>query len=157
MDRDKYYDMLALADTGENEKTLAWCLYVLEGLKNEIEKIDKLLNLEYMTNTILLPSLAFALEREHITKREYEILRAVAKNEKMQIMSGDINAVIGKEESPVQRSRIIAKLKDKEMLKPLTPKGRIYTIGFANNYLLRGVAHVLEENGFVPEFLNKKH
>jgi len=42
------------------------------------------------------------------------------------------------------------------MLIPLKAKGRIYTIGFANNYLLRGVMHVLEKNGFIPESLNKK-
>ena len=42
------------------------------------------------------------------------------------------------------------------MLIPLKPKGRVYTIGFANNYLLRGVAYVLEQNGFVPKSLNVK-
>lgn len=155
MDRNKYYDMLALADSGENGKTLEWCLYMLEGLKTEIEKIDKLLNLDYMTNNILLPVLSFALERKHITKREYEILRAVAKDKNMYIRSGDLEKIIGKESS-VQRSRIIKKLKDKSMLFPLKDNGRIYTIGFVNNYLLRGVAHILSKNAFVPDFLNKK-
>jgi Fic family protein len=155
MDRDRYYEMLALADSGEREKTLEWCFYVLDGLKNEIEKIDRLLDLSYMTTHILLPVLTYALEREHITKREFTILNAVVKNPDMCIKSSSLENIIGKESS-VQRSRIIKRLKDKQMLIPLKEKGRIYTIGFANNYLLRGVMHVLEKNGFIPESLNKK-
>ncbi len=154
MDRNKYYEMLALADTGEREKVLNWCLYMLKGLRDEIEKIDKLLDLDYMTNNILIPVLSYALEREHITKREFEILRAVVKDKEMTIKSNDLQSIIGKE-SPVQRSRIIKRLKKKNMLIPLKDNGRIYTIGFANNYLLRGVAYILEQNGFVPESLNK--
>jgi Fic family protein len=155
MDRDKYYEMLALADSGEREKTLQWCFYVLDGLKTEIEKIDRLLDLSYMTTYILLPVLTYALEREHITEREFAILNAVVKDREMCIKSSDLEGIIGKE-SPVQRSRIIKHLKEKQMLIPLKEKGRIYTIGFANNYLLRGVMHVLEKNGFIPESLNKK-
>ena len=133
---------------------LDWCLYVLEGLRQEIEKIDKLLDLSYMTSNILIPVLDYALEREHITKREYSILLAVVKSSNMSIKSSDLEGVIGRE-SPVQRSRIIKRLKDKKMLLPLKGNGRVYTIGFANNYLLRGVMDVLEKNGFIPAFLNK--
>lgn len=155
MNREKYYQMLGLADTGDKQKTLDWCLYVLEGLRIEIEKIDKLLDLNYITNTILIPMLVFALEREHITKREFEILSALVKSDKMCIKSVNLEKIIG-QESPVQRSRIIKKLKDKMMLVPLTKNGRIYTIGFANNYLLRGVIHILEKNNFIPASLNNK-
>ncbi len=156
MDRDKYYDMLALADSGEEEKTLEWCLYVLEGLRTEIEKIDKLLNISYITSSILLPMLSFALENQYITKREHEILSALVKSKKMTIKSSDLIKMIGKE-SPVQRSRILRRLKEKNMLIPLEDKGRVYTIGFANNYLLRGMIHILEKNDFIPLSLNNKN
>lgn len=156
MDRDKYYKMLSLADSGEEDKVLEWCSYVLEGLRVEIEKIDKLLDINYITNNILLPMLSYALERQHITAREYDILSALVKDKDMIIKSADLIKIIG-QESPVQRSRILKKLKDKKMLIPREEKGRVYTIGFANNYLLRGIAHVLEKNSFVPESLNKKN
>src|SRR3990167_8163548 len=42
--RDNYYHNLSLADQGTNEGLLTWCEYVLKGLKDEIEKIDKLLD-----------------------------------------------------------------------------------------------------------------
>ncbi|MBU1922222.1 Fic family protein [Patescibacteria group bacterium] len=154
MDRKKYYHMLEQADSGEKDKVLAWCEYVLNGLKTEIEKIDKLLNKDYLLKSILSPAIAFSLERENITQREYEILKGVIANPKMSIKSADIEKMIG-HESSVQRSRIIKKLKDKGMLIPLKDKGRVYTIGFANNYLLRGVINVLEKNGFIPMSLNK--
>ncbi len=153
MDRNRYYDMLSLADSGDEDKVLEWCLYVLGGLRIEIEKIDRLLNLRYIVDIILLPMISYALAREHITKREYQILSAVVKSKEMNIKSADLEIILG-EESSVQRSRILKKLKDKEMLMPLKENGRIYTIGFANNYLLRGIIHVLQENGFIPDSLN---
>lgn len=156
MDRNKYYEMLSLADSEEEDKVLEWCLYVLEGLRSEIEKIDNLLDLHYIVDVILLPMLAYSLEREHITKREHQILTAIVKNSEMTIKSADLEKILG-EESPVQRSRILKKLKDRAMLIPLKENGRIYTIGFANNYLLRGIIHVLRENGFIPGSLDSKN
>jgi|SRR3989339_525112 len=154
MNRDKYYEMLALADSGEETKVLKWCSYVLEGLKVEIEKIDNLLDRNYITNVILLPVLSYALENQYILKREYDILSALVKSKEMQLRSSDLNKIIGGESS-VQRSRILKKLRDKKILVPLKENGKIYTIGFINNYLMRAVVHVLEKNSFIPEFLNK--
>jgi Fic family protein len=153
IDRTLYYEKLALADSGEKEKILEWCLYVLDGLRNEIEKIDRLLDLSYMKSNILMPVLEYALQREHITKREFSILNAVVSSQNMCIKSADLEEVIGSESS-VHRSRIIKKLKDKKMLFPLKENGRVYSIGFANNYLLRGVMVALKKNGFIPEFLS---
>ena len=48
----------------------------------------------------------------------------------------------------------MGKLRDKRMVRPIKEGGRIYTIRFANNYLLRGIIKTLEENGFVADFLN---
>lgn len=154
LDRNKYYQMLELTDSGERRKVLMWCEYVLNGLKEEMEKIDKLLDKGYLLNSILLPAISFSLERENITQREYEILKGLLKDGKMSLRSADIEKLIG-QESSVQRSRIIKKLKDKGMLVPLREKGRVYTIGFSNTYLLRGIINVMEKNGFIPHSLIK--
>jgi len=161
MNRNKYYEMLSLADSGDSDKILEWCLYVLEGLRLEIEKIDNLLDLKYITTTILLPTLSYSLEEEHITKREYNILSLLVKSKGMIIRPSDLKKIIGQKQEKqksryVQRSRIIKKLRDKKMLIPLKENGRIYTIGFANNYLLKGIMHVLEKNCFIPSGLNRK-
>lgn len=156
MDRAKYYHMLNVADSGKTEHTLAWCEYVLEGLRNEIEKIDKLLNLDYLVQNILLPALAFSRERQHITEQEYAILRGLVAAPRMLIKSKDVEKATGTA-SAVTRSRLIKKLRDKQkLLIPLREDGRKYTIGFSNTYLLRGIIHALEQNGFIPQALNAK-
>jgi hypothetical protein len=47
-DRDVYYDNLAQADMGTDEGILKWCEYVLTNLLEEIRKIDKLLDYDYL-------------------------------------------------------------------------------------------------------------
>ncbi|MCR4280836.1 MAG: Fic family protein [Candidatus Kaiserbacteria bacterium] len=154
-DRQRYYDMLELADSGEPEKVLEWCEYVLKGLRDEIKKIDRLLDYKYITLEVLMPALSFAKERQFITEREHAILEAVVTSDDMAVKSSDIEKVIG-EVSSVHRSRIIRGLREKGMLMSLKEGGRVYTIGFMNNYLLRAVMYVLENEGFVPASLNNK-
>ncbi len=148
--------MLSVADSGEKDKVLKWCTYVLKGLLEEIQKIDRLLDQKYLLDTVLLPALDYSLERKHITDREHKILRAVAKTPKMRIRAGDLTEQIIGKVSAVHRSRIIKDLRDKEMLMSLPNNERQYTIGFANNYLLRGVIQILGKEGFIPESLSEK-
>lgn len=153
--RDKYYDMLAVADTGTDEGVLEWCLYVLKGLAREIEKIDKLLNRVFLIEEILLPMLDRSLKNRYITSDEFALLQFVVnKSEDMVIRSGDLRKILGIQ-SPVQRSRIISRLIEKKMLRPIEEGGRIYTISFFGNFLFREVTQLLIEKGFVPESLNK--
>ncbi len=41
------------------------------------------------------------------------------------------------------------------MLQPIKEGARQYTIGFSNNYLMRGVIRALSEEGFIPASLNR--
>ena len=50
-----------------------------------------------------------------------------------------------------QRTYQIKKLVDRRMLVPIQPNSRQYTLGFTNNYLLRGVIRTLTAEGFLPE------
>lgn len=153
--RDTYYDMLARADKGTDEGLLDWCLYVLKGLAREIEKIDNLLNRAYLQDEILLPMLDRALKNKYITNDEFILLQyVVRRSEEMTIRAGDLKELLGIS-SAVQRSRILGRLLEKQMLKPIEEGGRIYTISFFGNFLFREVTQLLIEKGFVPESLNK--
>jgi len=152
-DRDTYYTMLAVADSLADPDILKWSEYFLLGLKNEIEKIDSLLSEAYVRDKILLPAISFALDRENITTKEFEVLKYLLLKDEMLIKSAELNKF--GIEHPVQKSRFIAKLKEKKILRPLKEDGRIYTVYFANNYLLRGVIESLKQEGFVSDFLNK--
>ncbi len=151
-DRDKYYEMLGTADSLENKDLLTWSEYFLNGLKNQIQKVDSLMQLEFTRDKILLPTLKIALDREHITKQEFEILSYLVKTKKMTIKASELDK-FGITDSQ-QKSYVMAKLRDNKMVRPITEGGRIYTIRFDNNYLLRGVVSTLKDNGFIADFLN---
>ncbi|KIM03363.1 MAG: hypothetical protein KU29_12110 [Sulfurovum sp. FS06-10] len=150
--RDQYYAMLSKADSLQNEDILEWCEYFLRGLKNEIEKIDHLLKKEYVEKEILLPTLKIALDREQITKQEFDILSYLVKKDDMSMKSEELS-IFGIKDSK-KKSLIMAKLKEKNMIEPILEGGRIYTIKFVNNYLLRGIMLTLKDKGFVSDFLN---
>ncbi|WP_162845254.1 Fic family protein [Hydromonas duriensis] len=151
-DRDRYYEMLSKADSLKDGDVLGWCEYFLLGLKNEIEKIDSLLDVKYVKSEILLPVLKYALDQQHITQQEFNILHYLINKQDLSMKAEELS-LLGIEGSK-EKSKVMGKLKDKNIIMSTTPNGRIYTLKFINNYLLRGVMKVLERNGFVSDFLN---
>lgn len=146
-ERNEYYKYLASADTGSEEGILEWCKYVLSGLKEEIEKIDRLLDYGYLKQEILIPTIQFALDKKIINNVEYNILKIAI--EKQVIQADDLKHIFeGKASSEI--SRQIKKLIDKKMLIPEEEGKRKYLIRFDNNFLLRGIIKKLGENGFLP-------
>ena len=145
--RNGYYDNLSKADSGSDNDVLEWCEYVLKGLKEEIEKIDKLTDYEYLKKEILIPSINFSFERQIITEIESKILKETI--EKQVVQNLDLERFFkGKAKSEI--SRQIKKLIDKKMLIPERDSARKYVLRFDNNYLLRGIIKMLDERGFLP-------
>lgn len=145
-DRERYYEQLAMADRGAEEHIAQWCEYVLSGLREEITKIDRLLDYEFLKKKILLPTIQFALERQYITDDEFKILREAAK--KQVIMAGDVKHLFeDKQASGI--SRLIRGLKKKKMLRPVEGGSRKYILMFENNYLLRGIIRMLDKEAFL--------
>lgn len=146
-DRDRYYNKLQYADTGTEAGLLEWCLYVLNGLKAEIKKIDRLTDYNILSKEILYPAIQYSLEQGHITSTESKMLKKAV--EKQIIQASDLKSIfLGKFASEI--SRQIRKLVDKKMLIPVKPKGKKYFMGFGNNYLLRGIIRSLDKEGFLP-------
>jgi len=147
IDRNAYYSHLAAADQGTDEGILQWCWYVLQGLKVEMEKIDRLLDYNYLKKEILLPTLAYSLERKYITDVEAKILKRAI--DKPVIQASDIKEFfVGQDNAII--SRQIKKLIEKKMLMPEREGARKYLIRFDNNFLLRGIIKSLSEKGFLP-------
>jgi Fic family protein len=145
--RNDYYSNLAQADKGTDKGVLIWAEYVLRGLKEEIEKIDKLSDYNFLKKEILLPMIHHSLDRKYITDVEAKILKKVI--EKQVVQAGDLKEFfVGKIDAEI--SRQIRKLIDKKMIVPEAEGTRKYIIRFDNNYLLRGVVKALGEKGFLP-------
>ncbi len=148
--RNNYYKYLEQADTGEKSGILAWCEYVLRGLKQEIEKIDKLLDYDYLAKEILVPTVNYSIERQYVTDIEAKILRKAI--DKKTIQSSDLKDIFqGKHAAEL--SRQIKKLVNKKMLERVGFKH--YIISFGDSYLLRGVMKILGEKGFLPHLDGK--
>lgn len=148
-DRNEYYNHLSLADSYTNDGMIKWCEYVLHGLKNEIEKIDRLMNYSYLKDNILMPSMSDALSNKYITDIEYSILKTAINGKRQEIQAGDIKKNFSTK-SPSEISRMIKSLIDKKMLMPISERARKYVVSFGNNYLLRSILKSLDEKGFLP-------
>lgn len=150
-DRDHYYTMLGCADTGTRDGLEKWCVYVLEGMLSELQKVDRLTDAHYLNDRILIPALHYARERELLTQMEEQVLLATTRAGV--VKASDLKgAMLGM--SDAQRTYQIRKLVDSRMLAPIYEGARQYTVGFSNNFLIRGVIQALSKEGFIPEALN---
>lgn len=145
-DRNRYYDYLSKADENKEDGILEWCHYVLKGLKYEIEKIDNLLDYDYVKNQVLLPSIKFCLDRKLITPKEEKILIVAIK--KVVFQNSDLSEIF-KDKKISQISREIRNLKNRNLIQNEENSSRKYIINFSNSYLLRGVIKCLEDKGFI--------
>lgn len=145
--RDDYYKFLEMADKGSKKGILTWCEYVLKGLKDEIEKIDKLLDYQFLKKEILRPSLHDALEKKYVTEIEFKILQKAV--EQKVIKAADLKDIFI-DKASTEISRQIRRLINKKMLVADQEGSRKYVISFNNSYLLRSVMHSLGEKGFLP-------
>lgn len=145
--RNDYYSYLSAADNGTRTSMLSWIEYVLKGLKEEIEKIDKLSDYEFLRKEILMPSINLSLERKYITDLEAKVLKRAVD---LQVISAaDVKSIFpGKVDSEV--SRQIRKLIDQKMLTQEKEGGRKYVLRFDNSYLLRSIIQLLGDKGFLP-------
>jgi Fic family protein len=145
--RKNYYRYLSLADTGKDKGILSWCEYLLRGLKNEIEKIDRLLDYDYLKDEILLPAIRHSQERKFVTDIEAKILKIAVEEQVMQ--AADLKVLFeGKKASEISRN--IGRLKEKKILMSIKEGTRKYVIRFDNNFLLRGIIKLLGDKDFLP-------
>ncbi|NQV89927.1 Fic family protein [Candidatus Uhrbacteria bacterium] len=146
-DRQKYYDMLGDADVNGNAGMVNWCIYVLEGLVVEMEKIDKLANYEYLSTHILTPAIQYAQKVGSVSAEEYLALKYAV--DKSVLTAGGLKEVFP-DYYPVKLSRFIADMKQKHFLLAYpNPNSKSYVMSFSQNKLLRYVARELMDKGFI--------
>lgn len=145
--RSIYYKFLSKADSGEEENLLEWCYYVLSGLKKEIEKIDKLLDYNYVAKNILLPAIKYSKERELLTDIEKKILTIAIKKQVFQ--NSDLQDIF-KNKKKSEISRWIRRMKERNLIETEQKSSRKYVIKFSHNQILRGIIKSLGDNDFLP-------
>lgn len=149
-DRARYYAMLAHADVGTDTALEDWCIYVLTGVRDELNKVDRLADYQHLQMKVLLPAVAHALQRQLVTAQEEAILSATIK---AGVVKASHLASAMPASNATQRTYQIRKLVESGMLQPIKPGARQYSIGFSHNTLLRGVIRALTNEGFIPPAL----
>ena len=97
-----------------------------------------------------MPTLAYARHRNLLTPLEEHVLQLAVK--KGIVKSGDLGDAMPTLNA-TQRTYQIKKLVERRMLQPIEANARQYTIGFDNNYLMRGMIHALSQEGFISASL----
>jgi len=146
-DRNLYYEKLSEADLGDDTSLLNWCDYVLTGILEEVTKVNKLLDFEYLYQKILVPTINLGIERGYLNKDEAKVLNFGIKKQKFK--AGELSEAL-EGLTARQRTHLIAKMKDSGFIRPLTEKGRTYCVSFMNNFLMRSLIQVLEKEDFIP-------
>lgn len=147
-DRNKYYDMLALADDYKDEHILKWCEYFLSGVRDEIKKSESLADTEFVNKKILLPSVDRMEKAGVVSKLESNILgRAIRLGV---IKAGDIKDLWNRDVTSVAIAQQIKKLRDRNLIKATHESGREYEISFENSELTRVTLEQMDLAGLLP-------
>ena len=148
IDRQKYYDMLSVADKGTESGLEEWCLYVAKGIAAEIDRVNRLLDRDYAVANIIEPALKNALNSKFVSREEYEILKIAMKVDVMQAQ--DVKHLFGTTPSAaVQTSRVLSNMKNKKLLMVHPDFQKKYVMRFANNYLLHDVLKSMDDIGLL--------
>ncbi len=148
-DRNLYYDMLSVADSGKDEGLLKWSEYVLNGLSVEIEKIDKLLDYNYLKKDILEETIKHAFEAKLLNEKERKVLLISIEKESFQ--ASDIKSLFPENVAHTEISRFIRNMREKKLIKSISENARKYVIDISSGYLLRGIMKTLDKKGFLPK------
>lgn len=148
-DRKIYYTHLAKADKGTERGLLAWCEYFTSGLREEVSKIDRLLDDAYVKDSILLPVIRTAYEQKRISEREYLILRHSFNNKDLTFVSADLNNALGEIKSAQARSNIIRKMREARLIVPAFRSKQKYVVDINSPLLIRNVMFTLYREGFI--------
>jgi Fic family protein len=151
-DRHKYYEMLAGADTGSDQSVLEWSQYVLEGLDLEISRSSSLADSAFVNEKILLPMLSWAREKNVINDLEIRILQRLVR--KTYIKSSDIDDFWPKGVSQVNIAKQLRSMKQRRLIVPTKPNGRVYNICLVKSAFTRGVLQQMEIQGMLPTRLD---
>jgi len=145
-DRNLYYTMLSKADSGSDDSLLEWNRYVLQGLVNEMNKIDKLIDYEFLKEKILRPAVEHCRSRSIISDIEARILGVAI--EKVVFQASDIKKILP-EKHAVQRSRVLRQMRENRLIEPIEEGARRYVIRFSKSLLTHGFVLALAKEGFI--------
>lgn len=148
--RNKYYEMLMVADSKNNEALVQWSQFVLQGLLDELQKTEKLTDINYVRRNILEPVLQDALRKGLIDKETLAALQIALVKPVFQ--ASDLSSVWT---NTYTRSRNVRSMLDAGLIAPISEGARKYYLKFTGNPLMVSLIYTLYQQGFLPDSMMK--
>lgn len=148
IDRNKYFEMLQVADENTDESKAIWCEYVLSGLHKEMSKVSKLMNKQFFAERIVMPAINKALELHFINNDYKKVLELALNKTEGIVKSKDVQGALP-EKTPRQINLLITKMIELGLLQRTEPNARTYVINLICKDLTRGIIETLYREQFI--------
>ncbi|BAU31655.1 Fic family protein [Microcella alkaliphila] len=148
-DREEYYSSLALADDLSNEGTAAWCTFFVRGIHEDMERLTRLQDVNYLMRELLEPAIDRMVASGASSQAEGRALRIALRQEV--VKAGDLQEAFPG--APSQRSVAIRAMLDQGILRHATQGPRFYRAAIATGPFSPFVVRGLDRLGFLPRIL----
>src|SRR5690606_37665758 len=98
---------------------------------------------------ILRPVLREAHQAKRLSDEEYTLLSWSLNQPKFTFVSGDINEALGTEKTPLERSRMIKRMKELRIISPAHNAKQKYVIELLSDIFIVYLINTLRAEGFV--------
>jgi Fic family protein len=146
--RNRYYDMLELADDLKNPHILSWCDYFIASLLSELEKSNLLSQRNFIKDNLILPAINQAQTHNLVGAQDAEILKLVVQLGAAK--AKDIATTWRKPVGSVNVSKRIASLKQRKLLETTVPSGREYHLRYTGNILTYYIMSQMNAHNLLP-------
>lgn len=150
--REEYYAQLAGADDLSDAGSSDWCAFFLAGLLQDLERMHKLQDSNFVRFQLIEPALDRFLGAGRISKVERDVLSFVY--ERTQVKAGELERLLPG--SPSSRSQFLRPLIDRGLLVPQSKGGRVYHLALGPNEFTPFVVNQLDNLGFLPPLLREE-
>jgi len=146
-DIEKYLKLARKADSDKEKDLLAFIEFVLEGLRADMDRMDKLLDYNIIRDDILKPSFKHPIFERLFSEQDRLILDVAM--DKQIFQAADIRLFFP-QKHPTEISKMLKWLRDKDLIIGIDENARKYAINLENKYLVKMVVGKLERSGFIP-------
>lgn len=146
-DPEKYLKLVRRADSEKEKDVFAFIEFTLEGLRNDMARMDRLLNYDVIRDEILTPAFKHPLFDRVFGEQDRLIINIAI--DKQVFQAADVRLFFP-QKHPTEISKMLKWLRDKEMIISLDENARRYAINLENKYLVKLVVGKLERAGFIP-------
>lgn len=150
-DRDGYYDTLEAADAMTDDGLIAWCSFVLQGIRDDLARMSRLTDGAWVAESLLVPAIERMRTAGLLRERDAQALGIAARTPTVQ--AADL--AVAFPGAPSARSNAIRSLIDRGLLLPVAAGRRRYRLGFARTALTPFVIATLDDAGMLPTLLTE--